>query len=663
MIDSNLQRFRQLACDASDSDGFYRQFVDTFAQVSGAEMGLAWSGQKIPFQPTCQFLRQPDAAGHHPLSSDQHNQLLSEVHRRGKAMLATPPKNSTPGTPALLVGPLEFRSQQRILEFILPGGQSPKENEHALNQFNDACRAVESTARNNLDDGVKTNGVETNGVETNAVSVIDKRKLDKFVSSIHQSVDPKSTANAIVNEARRVLGVDRVSVFYRHATQFQCEAISGQPTVNRRSNTVATLTKLVNRIAKTKRSFWFPADESGGNDTIVPQIDQPLSDYLTLSMTRSLAVVPVKENVSIGDASDSHVKKSPKVIACLVIEHLAAQWDRREVEPSIDTVCRHSGDAIRNAKQVQQIFLYPIWRAIGNTRAVAIGRNLPRTLLVAAAIVGVVCAMLFIQTEFRLTSDGTLEPTHRQRVFADQDAVVRAVQVQHGDRVDQGQTLLKMENSELEIQIAQLTGEMDALEQRLQGSRSMRIDGSDERQRVNRKEIESQIGSLKSRLATVQQKKDRLQLVAPINGDVLTWDLASRLKDRPVRQGELLLEIANPDDPWRLELDLPNRKYGHLAAAVKEHGQPLPVRFSLASAPGKQFIGTIASIDEATSVNAQQLHVIRIWVDVDASSLGDLKHPGSAVQAKIDCGKRSLGFVWLHEIWEFVQYKVLFHVW
>jgi hypothetical protein len=125
----------------------------------------------------------------------------------------------------------------------------------------------------------------------------------------------------------------------------------------------------------------------------------------------------------------------------------------------------------------------------------------------------------------------------------------------------------------------------------------------------------------------------------------------------------LLLEIANPTDPWRLELDLPNRKYGHLAAAVKEHGQPLPVRFSLASAPGKQFIGTIASIDEATSVNAQQLHVIRIWVDVDASSLGDLKHPGSAVQAKIDCGKRSLGFVWLHEIWEFVQYKVLFHVW
>ena len=653
MIDSNLQRFRQLARDASDSDEFYRQFVDTFAQVSGAEMGLAWIGQESPFQPTCQFLRRKDASGHHPLSSDQHNQLLREVQRRGKAMLATPPKNSAPGTPALLVGPLQFRSQQRILEFILPGVQSPAENEHALNQFNDACRIAASVATSNVD----------KATQTNAIAAIDNRTLDEFVSSIHQSVDPKSTANTIANEARRALGVDRVSVFYRHGRKFRCEAISGQPSVNRRSNTVAALSTLVNRIAKTKRVFWFPAEESHGDKSIVPQIDQPLNDYITQSMTRSLAVVPVNENVSADDEVDSQVKQPAKVAACLVIEHVAAQWDRAEVEPAIDTVCRHSGDAIRNANQVQRIFLYPLWRAIGNTRAVVMGRNLPRTLLVAVAIVGMACAMLFIQTDFYLTSEGTLEPTRRQRVFADQDAVVRAVQVKHGDRVAQGETLLTMENSELEIQIAQLTGEMAALEQRLQGSRSMRIDGSEERQRVNRKEIESQIKSLQSRLATVQQKKSRLQLVAPINGEVLTWDLASRLKDRPVRQGELLLEIANPTDPWRLELDLPNRKYGHLAAAVNEIGQELPVKFSLASAPGKQFTGTIASIDEATSINSQQLHVIRIWVDVDGSSLGDLKHPGSAVQAKIECGKRSLGFVWLHEIWEFVQYKVLFHVW
>ena len=33
---------------------------------------------------------------------------------------------------------------------------------------------------------------------------------------------------------------------------------------------------------------------------------------------------------------------------------------------------------------------------------------------------------------------------------------------------------------------------------------------------------------------------------------------------------------------------------------------------------------------------------------------------GAEVSAKIDCGRRSLGYVWFHDVLEFIQTKILF---
>ncbi len=35
---------------------------------------------------------------------------------------------------------------------------------------------------------------------------------------------------------------------------------------------------------------------------------------------------------------------------------------------------------------------------------------------------------------------------------------------------------------------------------------------------------------------------------------------------------------------------------------------------------------------------------------------------GAGVSAKIDCGRRSLGYSWFHDVIEFIQSKVLFRL-
>ena len=50
---------------------------------------------------------------------------------------------------------------------------------------------------------------------------------------------------------------------------------------------------------------------------------------------------------------------------------------------------------------------------------------------------------------------------------------------------------------------------------------------------------------------------------------------------------------------------------------------------------------------------------VLVTVGVDRNQIQGLR-PGATVVAHIDCGRRSLGFVWFHGIWETLEKKVLF---
>ena len=107
---------------------------------------------------------------------------------------------------------------------------------------------------------------------------------------------------------------------------------------------------------------------------------------------------------------------------------------------------------------------------------------------------------------------------------------------------------------------------------------------------------------------------------------------------------------------------MPVRNVGHLMEAMQQDAQPLRVRFTLAAEPDQQFLGTVREVEGATSIGGDHLHMVRVRVDVNESELADLKYVDTTVNAKVVCGKRSLGFVWLRGLWEFIQYRVLFRV-
>ena len=82
----------------------------------------------------------------------------------------------------------------------------------------------------------------------------------------------------------------------------------------------------------------------------------------------------------------------------------------------------------------------------------------------------------------------------------------------------------------------------------------------------------------------------------------------------------------------------------------------------MASDPTRELVGTVREVANSTSLNEDSLNVVQIKVDVEPDAISDLKHTGSSVSAKVHCGKRRLGFVWLHDAWEFLQYRVWFRL-
>lgn len=121
------------------------------------------------------------------------------------------------------------------------------------------------------------------------------------------------------------------------------------------------------------------------------------------------------------------------------------------------------------------------------------------------------------------------------------------------------------------------------------------------------------------------------------------------------------MSIANPEGPWKLELQMPEDRMGHIADAAQASSEPLRVTYVVATRPGETHVGRVKKIEAAAEVRGEAGNTVLIDVDIDKSELHDLR-PGASVTAKVYCGQRSLGYVWLHDVIAFVQQKILFRL-
>jgi hypothetical protein len=105
---------------------------------------------------------------------------------------------------------------------------------------------------------------------------------------------------------------------------------------------------------------------------------------------------------------------------------------------------------------------------------------------------------------------------------------------------------------------------------------------------------------------------------------------------------------------WQLELDISERRMGHLQRAQQDGSDPLPVEFVMASDPTRTFRAEVREVATRSELDPQTGSVVRV-VAVPEPHPELSRRIGADVQARIHCGRRSLAYVLFGDVVEFVQ--------
>ncbi len=506
--------------------------------------------------------------------------------------------------------------------------------------------------------------------------VSDRQQLwqqaDHFARLVHDNLELRDTAYTIANEGRQVIECDRVSVAIKKGGQCKVIAISGQDTIESRSNIVTALNRLTTRVVAAGDPLWY----DGSVEDLPPQLEEAVEDYVDLSHGRTVTVLPIRrpEKVVEGDVqSKEHVQREDQsdreIIGALVIEQIESQLPSEILRSRVDLVYEHTARALSNALTHNNLFLMPVWRALGRATWFFRGSALPKTLAILSLVALGLLLLFIVRINLDLEANGSLQPIEQRQVFAHVDGEVVDVKVDHGSVVKAGQPLVQMRNRDLEIEITGLQGQLEEAREQLVtldlqiSSGALNSDEPEFLRAISqRREYAVRKQSLESQLQLQTEKYNQLTRVSPIDGVVMTWDLEKNLRMRPVVTGQVLLTVANPNSEWELELLMPEKRMKYLDEAFRQsNGKPLPVEFIMATEPSVTHTGTldVSNVHGRAELDPQEGAIVKLRVKPDKPDAIS-KRPGAEIKADVVCGKRSAAFVWFHEVIEWIWANVIF---
>jgi len=678
-----VAEIEQLArTDAAEAD-FFRGLLERVLVAMEAVAGLVWLvGEGGRVEPICHAGVENTGIAATPETQAAHGALVQALVQSPTGLLVPPHSELGAGG---AVGGTVAANDSGLLVIAAP-----------IDRGGVRAGLIEVFHQQNLPDVERGYLTFLEQVSAVAGDYLDRRQLktldnqqtaltqvERFSRAVHESLDPVATAFVLANEARRIIGCDRVSVLVRRRRKLRLEAVSGQESVERRASAVQAIEAFVRVVAMAGDPLWHPDPSK----ELPPQIEEELEHYIDESHATALAVIPLEkprptpvvkpggvDAVAVARA-ETPIGTAPEPIGAIVAEWFSSSSFDTGKRARVDLVAEHGKVAIANALTHTSLPFYGLIDLMGKSRVLTTARNLPRTVLAALSAVAALLALILIPAELRLEGKGTLEPVHRRDVFAGIDGVVEKLEagLEHGASVKQGQLLATLRNTDLEVALTDVLGRKASSEEQLVATRRALLEdkkiSADEKTRLSGRaaQLQREIESLEQQRKLYETKKHDLEVRSPIDGVIVTWQVRDRLTLRPVEKGQSLMSIADKTGPWELEVHMPDDRLGHInraALVAKQDGRDLTVDYILATDPGTRHYGLVKEIHEQAEVRGEAGNtvLVRVTIDPERHEKEELG-AGATVTARIACGKRPLGYVWFHDVLAFIQSQILFRLW
>lgn len=682
-IEQTKQQIRTLVNEISQlsksdlgPDEYYPAFLQRIVQALAAVGGAVWTlteGRRP--QLTYQININETLLDAQSEDATKHAKLLTQILANNQPQLVPPMSSAAderqggnPTNTLLVLAPLQAEGNtEGLVEIFQRPDSSPQTQRGYLRFLVQMCELAS--------EWVKAHKLRTFSDRHSLWS-----QADQFARLVHESLDLRETAYTLVNEGRRLIGCDRVSLAIRRGNKCIVETISGQDSIESRSNIVTALNRLATTVVMSGEPLWY----FGSTEDLPPQVEQAIDAYVEESYAKTLAILPVRKPKNPNEVAHEQAKgqvereggNAGEIVGALIIEQLESDLPRRVLESRIDMVYEHGARAVANALDHENLFLMPVWKTLGKATWVVKSRNLPKTLTIGGALLVLLIASLIVPMDFEMKSKGELKPVERRDVFVQVSGNVDEVLVRDGDLVKENDVLARLKNYDLDVQLEQVLGELDTTRRHLSSlmvsspapSTRPREDSSSSAISAEISKLRTKKDSLERQLELLQKKRERLVITSPMSGVVmLSWDVEKTLLHRPVAEGQVLMTVARPDGEWELELNMPERRMKHVTAAqARRADNPaksgLPVRFILATDPSTNRYATVVNVHKATEMHETEGHTVLLRCQISAEEQAKLNdpHPGASVTARVLCGRSSVAYAFLHEALEWIEANIIF---
>ena len=219
---------------------------------------------------------------------------------------------------------------------------------------------------------------------------------------------------------------------------------------------------------------------------------------------------------------------------------------------------------------------------------------------------------------------------------------IDTVLVDVGEVVEKGQLLATLDRRELVMQQTELEAERD---RNLSDARRYEAEGDLSQMKLSQLAVEQ----ADTKLAVIAYRLARTELRAPFAGVIVEGDLKERLSS-PTQVGEVLIRVVEISGTYgELQIDERDIHFMNRGATGE---------MSFTSHPEERFNVSLDQYEPVAVIKETGTY-FRVRVNVTEQPKSWWR-PGMSGVCKMDIGKRSVAWVYLHRTWEFIRLKLWF---
>lgn len=433
----------------------------------------------------------------------------------------------------------------------------------------------------------------------------------------------REAAMALVTELAIQTGCDRVGLGLRRGRHTRVYAVSHTAQFGEQTNLVRAITGAMEEALDQLETVVYPQDEEG---RLVTRAHARLVE--TGGANAVCTVVMSNGDMPLGALTFEYTEGSKSFDAETIelLEHAATLLGPvLEIKRRDDRwLITKAADSLRNL----------IMKLVG-----------PRHYafkLITLLLVGIFYFLATTQGDYRVSAEAVLEGAVQRVMVAPINGYISDTQARAGDIVERDQVLFSIDDRDLRLEYLKWSSQKEQIDRRYRDALAAK----------NRSEVnifKAQLDQAEAQLDLLDEQIARTQVAAPFDGIVVSGDLSQRLGS-PVTRGEVLLSIA-PLDAYRVVLHVDERRISDLETG--QVGQLI-----LKALPQDQFPFVI---DKITPVSEAFDGRNRFRVEAKLTEGMELLRPGMEGSGKILVDRRSLQWIWTHEIVEW--FKLWFWYW